>query len=357
LIVTDIEISSFMRKRPRQIDVARLAGVSPTTVSFVLNSRIGSNIRISPETRQRVLDAIEELGYVANPVARSLAGGQNWLLGVFTYEALFPIQNQDFYYPFLVGIEEEAAALGYNLLLFTSVMGSDGKRSIYRNGANRLQLADGAILLGIEEEKGELVRLTEEGYPFVFVGRREVEGTAIRYVGADYVEATATTVDHLSAHGHRSIAYLGMPIHNESARDRFEGYRVGLQRAGLTVTPEWVHRTKAETISAGFVDAHLAQGVTAFVVEHDSMIDKLFEAAAQLGKSIPQHFSVALLGDPLSGSKLPQNVTAFTIPRRNMGAQAVRLLAQLLNDPPAQIEQIILPCQFVPGETVAQPAL
>jgi LacI family transcriptional regulator len=346
-----------MRKRPRQIDVARLAGVSPTTVSLVLNGRIGGNVRISPETRQRVLDVIKELGYVANPVARSLAGGQNWLLGVFTYEALFPIQNHDFYYPFLVGIEEEAAALGYDLLLFTSVMGLDGKRSIYRNGANRLQLADGAILLGIEEEKDELVRLTEEGYPFIFVGRREVDGAAIHYVGADYVEATATIVGHLLAHGHCSIAYLGMPIHNESARDRFEGYRVGLQRAGIVVTPEWVHRTDAEMISPAFVDAHLAQDVTAFVVEHDSMIYKLFAAAAHLGKSIPQHFSLALLGDPLSGSKLPQNVMAFTIPRREMGAQAVRLLAQRLDHPPSRVEQILLPCQFVPGETVARIAV
>lgn len=346
-----------MRKRPRQIDVARLAGVSPTTVSFVLNGRIDGNVRISPETRQRVLNAIEELGYVANPVARSLAGGQNWLLGVFTYEAIFPIQNHDFYYPFLVGIEEEAAALGYDLLLFTSVIGLDGKRSIYGNGVNRLQLADGAILLGQEEEKAELARLTEEGYPFVFVGRREVHGAAIRYVGADYVEATATIVDHLVEHGHKRIVYLGMPINNESACDRFEGYRLAHHRAGIAISPEWIHRTDTETISPTFVDAHLAQGVTAFVVEHDSMIDKLFEAAAYLGKSIPQHFSVALLGDPLSGFNLSQNVMAFTIPRREMGAQAVRLLVQLLDHPPSQVEQILLPCQFVPGETVARLAV
>ncbi|MBX2997098.1 MAG: LacI family DNA-binding transcriptional regulator [Caldilineaceae bacterium] len=344
-----------MRKRPRQIDVARLAGVSPTTVSFVLNGRIDSNVRISPETRQRVLDAIETLGYVANPVARSLAGGQNWLLGVFTYEAIFPIQNQDFYYPFLVGIEEEAAALGYDLLLFTSVIGLDGRRSIYRNGANRLQLADGAILLGLEEEKGELLRLTEEDYPFVFVGRRQVEGATIRYVGADYVAATAGIVEHLCAHSHRGIAYLGMAVDNESARDRFLGYGQGLRQAGLTVNPAWVHRTQTEAISPAFVEAHLAQGVTAFVVEHDSIIDHLYSAAAHLGMSIPKDFSVALLGDPLSGSKLSRNVMAFTIPRREMGAQAVRLLAQLLNDSPASAEQIILPCQFVPGETVAPP--
>src|SRR5512133_2402972 len=120
-----------MKNRPRLSNVAKLAGVSTATVSAVVNHQMDRNIRVSPETQARVWKAVEELGYVANPVARSLAGGKNRLLGIFTYEPIFPFKHHDFFYPFLLGIEEEAEAQGYNLLLFTNVTNTDGKRSIF----------------------------------------------------------------------------------------------------------------------------------------------------------------------------------------------------------------------------------
>lgn len=343
-----------MKKRARQVDVARLAGVSPATVSLVLNGRTGGNVRISPETQQRVLDAIQQLGYVANPVARSLARGENRLLGVFTYEAIFPIQNQDFYYPFLVGIEEESAALDYDLLLFTGRGEKDGQRTIYQNGINRLQLADGAILLGHEPEKGELLRLVQEGYPFVFVGRRDLPGGELAYVAADYREATATVMAYLFEHGHRRVAYLGMKVDNESARDRQEGYRLAHARWDLPVDERLVHRLNVQEITPRFVDDLLQQGVTAFVVEHDAAIDALAAAGAYLGKTIPADFSLAMLGDPLSGRKERSMVTAFTIPRREMGLRAVKLLAEVIAGQNQHL-QITLPCQFVAGHSVAPP--
>jgi LacI family transcriptional regulator len=344
----------MMKQRPRQIDVARLAGVSPATVSLVLNGRTGGNVRISLQTRERVLDAIRELGYVANPVARNLAGGQNRLLGIFTYEAIFPIQNQDFYYPFLVGIEEEATAVGYDLLLYTSTGGPDGRRSIYHDGINRLGLADGAILLGQEREKGELVQLAEEGYPFVFVGRREIPGGALAYVGADYVTATAGVVEHLFALGHRSIAYLGMDITHESAQDREVGYFQAFQQAGFTVDPEWFQRLDRQATTTAIIEEFLCRGVTAFVVEHDSAVQALYQAAGDLKLSIPIDFSVAKLGDALSGAPLSIEMTGFTIPRREMGAEAVRLLTRILDGNDLPTRQVMLPCRFVPGNTVAR---
>jgi LacI family transcriptional regulator len=343
----------MMKQRPRQIDVARLAGVSPATVSLVLNGRTGGNVRISSETRERVLNAIRELGYVANPVARSLAGGQNRLLGVFTYEAIFPIQNQDFYYPFLVGIEEEATDLGYDLLLYTSTGGPDGRRAIYRDGINRLRLADGAILLGQEREKGELVQLVEEGYPFVFVGRRGIPVGTLAYVGADYVTATATVIEHLFSLGHRSVVYLGMPITHESAQDREDGYYQAFQRAGIAVQPEWFQRLDPQAITTPMIADLLHGGITAFVVEHDSAVQALYRAAKTLRLSIPSDFSVAELGDLLSGSPLAIEMTGFTIPRREMGAEAVRLLTRILDNSELPTRQVMLPCRVVPGNTVA----
>ena len=118
-----------MGKRAKLTDVAKLANVSPAVVSKVVSNRSGSNIRVSSDTVSRVLAAVKELGYVPNPVARSLARGQNYILGVFTHESIFPVDQRSFYHPFLLGIEEEAEKQGYDLLLFTSTYTPGGKRT------------------------------------------------------------------------------------------------------------------------------------------------------------------------------------------------------------------------------------
>lgn len=347
------------RKRPRQADVAALAGVSPATVSLVLNNRTGGSARIADETRQRVLDAIAQLGYVADPVARSLAGGQNGLMGVFTFESLFPLRHHSFYYPFLVGIEEEAERRGYDLLLFTSTGGADGLRRIYRSSVNRLRLADGAVLLGAEESKDEVNRLLQEEYPFVFVGRRDTFAAPVSFAAAAYAEATAEAVAHLITYGHRRIAYLGQRVDTESARDRRAGYRQGLAAAGLSADPALFHEVATDkTADAGAaqrLDAWLAAGVTAVLTEVDRPLDALLAAARAAGLAIPADLSLVLLGDIQSEQPRLAEPTTFTIPRREMGAAAVRLLAEALAAGDDAVRQVTLPCTFVPGSTVAAP--
>lgn len=346
-----------MKRRPRQIDVARQAGVSPATVSIVLNDRQDSTARVGAETRQRVLEAVAALGYVADPVAQSLAGGRNRLLGVFTYEALFPIRIQDFYYRFLVGIEEEAEALGYDLLLFTSSREADGQRTIYRQGINRLRLADGAVLLGVERDKSELIRLAGDGYPFVFVGRREVPDRQIAYVAADYATATAEIVAYMAAQGHRRIAYLGQPHRSESHMDRHAGYVAGCREAGLAVDAGLGWFGPPEAIDPSLLQQLQRQGATAVLLEHDSAAHFLLQAAAALNLSVPGQLSIAILGDPLTEFETRPDITTFRIPRRRMGMQAVGLLVEMLERPSAPLRRITLPCEFVPGVTVAPPAL
>src|SRR5690625_4100156 len=106
-------------RRRTQRKVAELAKVSHSTVSVVVNNKEGSSGRIPPETRQRVLKVRPYHGYVAGPAARSLAGVAHTLIGVFTYEAAFPAETRDFYSELLTGVEAQAEALGYDLLMFT----------------------------------------------------------------------------------------------------------------------------------------------------------------------------------------------------------------------------------------------
>ena len=346
-----------MKKRVRQTDVARLAGVSPATVSLVINNRSGGSVRISEETRQRVLDAVNQLSYVVDPAARSLAGGQNAILGVFTFEAIFPLTHRDFYYPFLVGIEEGAEELGYDLLLFTSAGHRTGMRRIYRSGVNRLRMADGAVLLGNEGSKEELQRLVDEGYPFVFVGRREVARGDIAYAGADYTSATARVVEEMMAIGHRRIAYLGTPVQTESLLDRREGYRRALRAGGYDVDPSLLCLCADDEIQPEFLGELESKGVTAVVVETGTPAPRFIRVCRERGVQIPRDLSLAMLGDPTVDYDFEAGITMFRIPRREMGQQAIRLLAALLADDYDGQRQIVLPCEFVPGSTLMPPKL
>lgn len=342
-------------KRPRMVDVARLAGVSPATVSLVINNRLSGNVRIPPETQQRVLDAAQSLGYVADPVAQSLAGARNRLLGVFTFDAIFPVQFRDFYYPFLVGVERAAEELNFDLVLFTSTSAGGGKRRIYRQGANRLRLADGAVLLGSEEDKQEVQRLVDEQYPFVFIGRRELPGREISYAAADYAAATQELLSYLFSLGHRRIGYLGYRTTSESQNDRRLGYHRAFAEHELPLDPDWISLCAGENLPA--VLGHwLKQGVTAVVAETGPFVSLLVESCEQLAIRAPQDLSLAFLGDLSVDLPWQLRPTTFEIPRQEMGAAAVRLLAELLaQEDAAAVRQVTLPCRLAIGDSCAAP--
>jgi DNA-binding LacI/PurR family transcriptional regulator len=143
-------------KRLTQHDIARLAGVSQATVSLVLNGASSAEGRIPQETRERVHKVIRETGYVADPIARRMAKGLNRILGVFTYEPAFPVEQADFFGPFLFGIEEAAQQMGYDLLLLTGAA-NGAQRKIFSEN-NRLRLADGCLVLGRQFDPDELAR-------------------------------------------------------------------------------------------------------------------------------------------------------------------------------------------------------
>jgi DNA-binding LacI/PurR family transcriptional regulator len=346
-----------MKKRPILTDVAKLAGVSTATVSAIVNNRDGHNIRVNPETRERVLAAIAELGYVANPAARILAKGKNKLIGIFTYEPIFPFKHHDFYYPFLLGIEEEAEAQGYNLLIFTNVTNPDGKRSIFHEGASQLSMADGSILLGLNEDKDELRRLYREGHSFVYVGRREVPETIISYTAADYIDATRQLTDRLFDLGHKALVYICLPRWIESNEDRESGFCLSLKNHGIPVTKDTIIRIDPEKITKELVQTLINRGITGAVVENDALASALLNELINQGYSVPEDFSITLCGNPQHILENSPDWTMFTIPRREMGIHAVRLLVrQLQNISGVEPETVNLPCTIVSGNTIAPPS-
>jgi len=340
----------MVKKRPRLADVARLVGVSEATVSVVMNNRVGESARISPATQQRVWDAVRELGYVANPMARSLAGGRNHIMSVFTFEQIFPLTYGNFYYPFLIGIEEEASRQGYDLLLSTRV-NNKGQHCIYENGVNRLQVADGAILLGYGDRKG-VNKLSEEGFPFVFVGRRESSNDDISYAAGDYTAAVIEVVKNVVAFGHQKIAYIRTNRTDESALDRAAGFTKAQDQFQYDPTT-WQGEYHEFTVDV--VQSLLNEGNTAFLLEDDSFGEQLVNHSQLLNKQLPSDFSMVVLGDPLNEQTLDYTWADFKVPRLEMGREAVRLLIKILESPKNTLDlpvRVVVPCRFNKGDTL-----
>jgi DNA-binding LacI/PurR family transcriptional regulator len=326
--------------------------VSPAVVSRVVNRRTDSTVRIGPATEQRVWAAVRQIGYVANPVAQRLASGKNRLLGVFTHEAVFPVDQRSFYHPFLVGIEREAEERGYDLLLFTSTHGSDGTRSIFREGANRLLVASGAVLLGWAENRDEIRSLADAAFPFSYVGRREIPGLDVPYASADYATATAEVVDHLVRLGHRRLLYVGTPTEREASVDRVAGFRAGSARWDLPTRATSERRLRPEQITAAELRRWTRDGVTALVVEDDASAETIAAVAALEGLRMPEDVSLAVLGDPMAHTESALAWTTFRIPRFEMGRQAAALAIDLIERPlDVTVRHVVLPCTFTPGNT------
>ncbi|WP_433406300.1 LacI family DNA-binding transcriptional regulator [Streptomyces sp. CA-146814] len=342
------------RGRPRQAEVARLAGVSQTTVSLVLGGN-KQGIALHEETRARVLDAARELGYVPDPAARRLAAARNNLLGVFSFTATFPTAVEHSYYPILVGVEQEAAAQGYDLVLFTG--SSPGGAQAKDPGAlNRVRLADGCLFLGRHVPDDQLRQLVADGYPAVHIGRRdELEGLA--WVGADYVAASAEVVHHLGGLGHRRIVLVREDDDAPASTDREHGFRTALA-AYAADDPASVVRTArpADDITPEWVRDRLAEGVTAFVAEETdtgAAWRALHTAVAAAGLDAPGDLSLALLGSPPADLAAARPPTGFDIPRADLGAAAVRMLtAQLAGQEHAEP---LVACGFRTGSTAGPP--
>jgi DNA-binding LacI/PurR family transcriptional regulator len=343
------------RKRPTQADVGRLAQVSPAVVSAVVNGR-GGGVRVSDQTAERVWEAIRQLGYVPNVAARTLAGGRNNIVGVFTYETAFPTEAKSFYYDFLAGIEEEAEERGCHILLFTGSRGEGRRRSIYKDGVNTLQLADGAVLLGQDEDREELAELLRDRYPCVFVGRREIAGGEASYAAADYASAAQRMVDLIVEHGHRRIGRIQSAWRHEALIDREAGFVAGCRRHDATIDSVDTLVAPSGDAVANLVRILIDQQVSCVVTDDHAAAVTACRTARERGLRVPEDLSVAALGDYPGDDAGDQPITTVITPRRQMGVEAVRLLAGLLDDPAdTRPRRAVLDCGLRLGTTVAAP--
>ena len=335
-----------------QRDVAQLAGTSQATVSLVLNNAAAG--RIAPETAERVRDVIRSTGYVANPAARQLALQHNQIIGVFTYEPVFPSATADFYHPFLIGLEEAAEERGWDLLLFTSAPSTEGRRRLLGENS-RLRIADACVLLGREVDPDDLAQLNASDYTFVALGRRDDAGGPVPYVGADYRTATREIIRTAVHLGHRRLLYLAMgDDHAESTRDRLAGVRAAVgRRRGMAMK-----RIDVTTTSMGAaVTAVIDNGITCVLIEEGTHAEQFAVACRRRRIKVGTDVSIVLLNEPPQVRTTRLDYTRLSIPRIEMGRQSIEVLSTQMagrTADPSSIQRV-LPLSVVPGSTLVPP--
>lgn len=332
-----------MSKRVTSFDVARLAGVSRTTVSFVLNGLSG--VSISEPTRQRVQEAARQLNYHPDAAARKLASGISTTIGFVLRQNAEQVFNDAFLVQVILGLEQVAAQNGFHVLLKPLEPESrvGYTRLIYEN------LVDGIILSGPREDDQEIVSLFNEGVPVVLQG--QLPGSAIPFVDINAVEGASLIVRHLISLGHRRIAMItNASLHYTSARQRRDGYCAALRQAGIPIEQDLI-REGNYTPASGYVAMRdllaCSPDIRAVFVASDVVAMGALQAIKQLNLRVPQDIAVAGFDDiPLARYYDPP-LTTVSLPAFGLGWAAGERLIHLIQGESLEEPELYLDSQLL----------
>ena len=312
-------------------DVARLAGVSHQTVSRVVN---GSD-SIKAETRERVQQAIDRLGYRPNPTARALVRGRSGMIGIINTgtEQFGPTSIQR-------TIEEAARRSD---LFASSISLSVITRETLDSAVEHLQhqLVEGIIVIAGQDEAVELARSRAIGVPVVVV---EGDLTQAAWtVGVDQVLGARLATRHLLDLGHREIVHLAGPADWSEARARQEGWRAEMVGAGLRpLEPIFGDWSAQSGFSAGHVVA-ANRDITAVFAANDQMALGLLRALHESGLRVPQDVSVVGFDDCPETPFLIPPLTTIRQDFTEVGRQAISLMLAAVEDSSPERPQLIAP--------------
>ncbi len=316
-----------MRDRPTSHDVARLAGVSRTTVSLVLNHVPGT--RINVETRQRVVAAARQLNYQPNISGRKLASGKSFNLGLVLRQNPDQVFADMFLLKVLLGVEQAAEKANFRVLLKPLAPDKpDGYAGLIHENH-----VDGIILSGPRRDDAEIFRLQAEGFPIVLMG--QLPGSNMPFVDIDAIEGAAKAVRHLVQLGHRRIGLItNAPLEYTSAQQRLEGYVKALQEAGIALDSSCMIEG-SYTPESGYaaMSALLACTPTpsAVFIASDVVAMGAIQSAKQAGLSIPHDLAIVGFDDIPLAEYYDPPLTTIRLPAFGLGKAAAERLIKLIS--------------------------
>lgn len=329
-------------------DVAVEAGVSVTTVSHALNDAQGT--RVSEETRQRVRQAADRLGYVPSRLARGLRLQRSNTLGLISDQiATTPYAGR-----LILGAQEMALQNGFTLVLFNTDSDPEVER---REIATALQYQVEGILYATMYHRVVEVPTQLHEIPTVVLDA-ETPDPQIPSVAPDEVQGGRVAVGELVRHGHRRIGFITNTDDVPASRGRLEGYRVSLDEAGMEFDPSLVVEDVSES-DGGYRAARQlltrSDRPTALFCYNDRMAMGAYRTAAELGLRIPDDLSVVGFDNQdIIADGLYPGLTTVSLPHYEMGAWAVEtLLAQLRGEVQEKPGHLLMECPLVRRASVA----
>lgn len=309
-------------------DVAREAGVSIATVSYVLNNKRTS---FSEETRQQVLEAIERIGYSPNVTARNLKSSQTRLIGYAWHEVPYGQVNSVLDH-FTYCLAQAAEAAGYHILTFTHPL--HDAVPVYEE-LIKTQRVDGFVLAGTVADDERIRFLMEQAYPFVSFGRSNPEWK-FPWVDTDGQRGVCEAVNYLLDLGHRRIAMAAWPEESISGEFRVAGYLQALQIAGIPLHPDYILRG---VHSEQFGREALArwhrlpedERPTAVIAVSDLIAIGVMNEARRRGMVIGDTLSVIGFDEAPMGQYLTPPLATVRQPIGEIGQALVAMLETILN--------------------------
>jgi DNA-binding LacI/PurR family transcriptional regulator len=306
-------------------DVARHAGVSPSTVSYVLSGKRS----ISEATRRRVRESIRQLGYRPHAGARALASNRSNVLAL-----VIPLRS-GIHVPvvmqFAVSVVTTARQHDHDVLLLTQQEGEDGLRRVADSA-----LVDAIIVMDVELHDARVPLLRSLDRPSVLIGF-PADAAALTCIDLDFRAAAELCVDHLAALGHRRVDLIGSPPEVYARGTGFaertaDGFSGAARRHGIAGT---IHPCEASAEAARETVARLLRehpDITAVVVHNEPIVEPVVEAFRRAGRRVPQELSVVAICPDELAEQAALPLTSVAIPAQEVGARAVELLMAKLDE-------------------------
>lgn len=306
-------------------DIAKRVGLSPATVSMVLNNRPG----FSEETRGRVMDAAKELNYQPASTKRLRGELSENLPFVICRRHGEVVAETPFFSSLIEAIESEAKENGYNLSIHYLRVGEDAYRQSLRDLTTRSD--KGILLLATELEREDCLEIESQGVPYVLIDN------AMMGISADKVlinnrQGAYAAIEELYHCGHRKIGYIHSAVSISNFDEREIGYRLAMRDYGLAVRQEWIASVGSthETAYAGMLEYCAAKPdmPTAFFADNDIIAMGAMKALRECAFRIPEEISIIGFDDMPYCTMVTPNLSTMRVDTRGIGRVAVRLLLE-----------------------------
>jgi DNA-binding LacI/PurR family transcriptional regulator len=309
---------------PTMQDVAKKAGVALSTVSHALSGKRP----VSDETRERIHQAIQELGFRPNELARRLANQQSKIIGLFFPR--FRTGLSEMQLEFVSAAIDAAENHGYALLLWRSPTDVDALINLTHQG-----LVDGVIFMEVRINDDHMFHLKESGFPFCMMGRTK-DNSGISFVDLDHTDAIVEAFNHLISLKHRQIAYIDYP--QEMAETGYgpavfcrEGYQQAVQEHQLPIINAWCEPTSQDAYQVLKKLIKQNPDITALVTPNEAGLPGMYQAVQDAGKIIAKDFSILSLASLQRAERLFPTLTTMDFPTAQMGKLAVEILIKTLH--------------------------